>query len=334
MRKPWVNSFDPGHSFIRLDVTAMKWIEICVETDGEAAEAVSALFSEYSQSGTVLEEVWADTPPPHVIKVKAFLPAGQSAVLPRIEEAVWHLGQIYPLPALSVRWLSEADWMEAWKSDYDVQRVGRRILIKPSWQSCTADPDQIVIELDPGVAFGTGLHPSTRLCVVALEEYVQPGDHVLDVGTGSGILSIAAAKLGAGKVVALDIDNVALEIARENAARNGVQEIISLHRASVHPLSASDLSGSPVETFNARGIWNRAFDLLVMNIFANVIMQSAEAIAACLAADGLFVVSGIIEPQEHAVRQALAAAGLSVVERRVQKDWVALIGDAASSQMP
>jgi ribosomal protein L11 methyltransferase len=98
----------------------------------------------------------------------------------------------------------------------------------------------------------------------------------------------------------------------------------------VHPLSTPDWSGSPVETFNARGIWNRAFDLLLMNIFAHVIAQSAEAIAACLAADGLFVVSGIIEPQEQTVRQALAAAGLSVVERLVQKDWVALIGNAAS----
>ena len=321
-----VNAADPGQSWTRSDLTKMKWIEICVEADGEAAEAVSALFNEYTQFGAVFEELWPDTSQPHVIRVKTFLSAEHSEVLPRIEEALWHLGQIHPLPPPSLRWLSEADWMEAWKSDYRVQRIGRRVVIKPSWQSYTAAPGQVVIELDPGLAFGTGLHPSTRLCLVALEECLQQGDRVLDVGTGSGILSIAAAKLGAGSIVAVDIDNVALKVARENIARNSVQKIISLQRASLHPLSTSDQPGDRVETFNALGTWNGAFDLLLMNIFANVIVSSAEAIAACLTADGLFIVSGITEPQEHMTRQALAAAGLTVVKRRAQKDWVALIG--------
>lgn len=219
--------------------------------------------------------------------------------------------------------------MEAWKSDYGIQRIGCRVVIRPSWQSYTAAPDQVVIELDPSLAFGTGLHPSTQLCLVALEEYLQPGDRVLDVGTGSGILCIAAAKLGASSVVAVDIDNVALDVARENIARNSVQKVISLQRASLHPLSTSDQPGARVETFNALGTWNGAFDLLLMNIFANVIVRSAEAIAACLTADGLFIASGITEPQEHMIRQALAAAGLTVAKRRVQKDWVALIGRLA-----
>jgi len=304
----------------------MKWIEISVETDGEAAEAVSAVFNEYSQVGAVFEEVWADTSPPHAIRVKTFLSNEHSAVLPQIEQALWHLGQIYPLPSPSVRYLSETDWMEAWKSDYAVQRIGRRIVIKPSWQSYRAAPDQIVIEIDPGLTFGTGLHPSTRLCLAALEDYLQPGDRVLDAGTGSGILSIAAAKLGAGSVIAIDVDSTALEVARENVARNGVQKIISLQRASLYPIPTPGWPGGPVGAFNALGIWDGAFDLLVMNIFANVIARSAEAIASCLTADGLFVVAGIIEPQEHAVRQALATAGLTVVEHRAQKDWVALIG--------
>jgi ribosomal protein L11 methyltransferase len=309
-------------------------MEISVETDHEAAEAVSALFHEYGPNGAVVEELWEDGAESPVIRVKAYLSPQQSAALPQIEQALWHLGQIYPIPAPSTRWLSEADWMEAWKSDYTVQRIGRHIVVRPSWQYYAGAPDKVVIELDPGLAFGTGLHPSTRLCLEATEDYLRPGDVVLDVGTGSGILAIAAAKLGAAHIVALDVDAMALEVARENAVQNGVESAISLHRASLQPLafqrrqgrsdSCSSDGGTP--TVFALGTQAGGFDLLLMNILAKVIVESAEAIAACLADHGSFVVSGIIQSQEDSVRQALAAQGLQVIERRAQNDWVALIG--------
>ncbi len=323
---------------------AVKLIEISVEIDGEAAEAVTSLFNQYGQGGTVIEEI-----PPEdasalsskgtlapVVRAKAFLCAEHSAALPRIEEALWHLGRIYPIPAPTVRWLSEADWTEAWKAGYKTQRIGRRILIKPSWVRLDLRPGQprpaaqrrVVIELDPGLAFGTGLHPSTRLCLLAMEDYLQPGQRVLDVGTGSGILAIAAAKLGAESVVAIDIDDLALNVARENVQRNGVHESISLAKASLAPAETLDwlAPGSPVEVFNASGAWNEAFDLVLMNILPEVIADSAWALTECLASDGRFVVSGIVETREEFVRQALSAAGLGVAKRLVSKDWIALIG--------
>jgi ribosomal protein L11 methyltransferase len=313
-------------------------MEISVETDPEAAEAVSTLFHQYGQSRAIVEQTWEDGAESPSIRVKAYLSPQQSVALPQIEEALWHLGQIYPIPAPSIRWLSEADWLEAWKSGYSLQRIGRHIVVKPSWQDYTGAQDEVVVELDPGLAFGTGLHPSTRLCLEATEDYLQPGDLVLDVGTGSGILAIAAAKLGAAHVVALDVDAMALEVAQGNAVQNGVASVISLQRASLQPqaplrpqASADGRStNDEAPTFNPLISQVGAFDLLLMNIVARVIIHSAEAIAACLAADGSFVVSGIIRSQEDSVRQALAAQGLRITEYRVQNDWVALIGGKES----
>jgi len=329
MSESHVSPTCPDQPPVRSDPTELDWIEISMEADGEVAEAVSAVFHEYSVCGAIVEELWSEAPQPDVVRVKTFLPTDQEASLSQIEQAVWHLGQIYPLPPLSVRHLAETDWREAWKADYDVQRIGRHTVIKPSWQSYAAAPDEIVIELDPGLAFGTGLHPSTRLCLLAAEKHLRASASVLDVGTGSGILAVAAAKMGAGKVVAVDADGTALKVAQENIVRNDVQETVSLQRASLYPLSPSEGPDGPVGTFNAHGLWDGAFDLLLMNILANVIVRSAEAISACLAVDGVFVVSGITEAQEQTVRQALTAAGLTVLERYTQKDWVALVGRQA-----
>lgn len=312
----------------------MQLIEISVEIDGEAAEAVSTVFNQYGQGGTVIEELHPENLSlPPIVKAKTFLSEENQAALSRIEEALWHLGRIYPIPSPSVRWLSEADWADAWKVGYKPQRIGRRIRIQPSWQPCEPRADQVVIELDPGLAFGTGLHPSTRLCLLALEDCVQPVQRVLDVGTGSGILSIAAAKLGAGSIVAIDIDDLALQVARENIARNGVQASISLSKASLTPPTTYDwpAPNGRVEVFDADGHWNGAFDLILMNILAEVIAGSARELARCLAVGGTFILAGIIQAREALVREALAEAGLGVRRRLVQKDWVALIGGKESA---
>ena len=166
----------------------------------------------------------AAAPPPSTVIVKTYLPLDGTAgeAQRRLEEGLWHLGQIYPIPDPVIRELAEEDWAEAWKQQYHLLRVGRRIVIVPAWEAYAPAPGEVVIRLEPGMAFGTGLHPTTRLCLEALEAHLAPGCTVLDVGTGSGVLAIAAAKLGARSVLALDADPVAVSVARENVALNGV----------------------------------------------------------------------------------------------------------------
>jgi len=303
-----------------------KWIELSIEADGEAAEAVSAVFNRYSPGTVVFEELLAEEGREVLTRVKTFLPADQESLVGEIQQALWHLSQVSPLAPLSTRQLSQADWMNAWKSDYVAQQIGNRIVVKPSWNDHPATVGSIVIELDPGMAFGTGLHPSTRLSLVAMEEYTQAGNVVLDVGTGSGILAIAAAKMGAARAVGIDVNPTAVRVAQENVERNKVGDIVSVQRASLYPVPERNELAGAVGLFNADGSWTGAFDLLVMNILAPVIVKSAAAIAACLASDGIFVVSGLTKLQAPEVRRALRAAGLVVLKQRTRKDWVALVG--------
>src|SRR5512140_53 len=179
-------------------------LELAVGADAEGAEAIAALFSEHAYGGAVIEQTVTPEPgetidPARPFTVRAFLLLDESADEKRaaLEQAVWHLSLLRPLGELRERVLEEADWANAWKKFYSILHVGRRTVIKPSWLEYTAQPVECVIELDPGMAFGTGLHPTTRLCLAALEKYVQPGYSMLDVGTGSGILSIGGALYGA-----------------------------------------------------------------------------------------------------------------------------------------
>jgi ribosomal protein L11 methyltransferase len=303
-------------------------IEISVPADGEAAEAVCELFNRLVPGGAVVEISPSPTSPigreagGEAVTVKAYLPAGnqQPALRQALEAGLWYLRRLYSFPEPRFCELADADWAEAWKQHYTVQRVGRRLVVVPSWLDPTPVPDDpsglrpqgqsLVIRLDPGLAFGTGLHPSTRLCCAALEDLVQPGDRVLDVGTGSGILAIAAVRLGASRVLGLDIDPVAVRVAGENVALNDVADIVQVQHGTVQD-----------SKFNQTGIW----DLVVANILAPVIIDLAPGLAAGLAPGGRLIVSGIIADQAEAVTTALAAAGLAVVGRRQEGDWVALI---------
>jgi ribosomal protein L11 methyltransferase len=289
----------------------LSWLEVSVQVDGEAAEAVSEIFNRYGRGGAVLSTDFGDgSGDTAVVTVKTYLLLDEEGLETRrrIEEALWHLSQIYPLPLPEFREFTEDDWANAWKKHYHVVRVGQRIVIKPPWEEYKPRPEEVVIELDPGMAFGTGLHPTTQMCLQALEEHLEPGAKVLDLGTGSGILAIAAAKLGAGSVLALDNDPVAVRAAQANVQSNGVQNTVTIELGSLDKATEK-------------------FELLLVNILAKVIIELAgQGLTDRVLPTGLMIVAGIIEEQEAEVTVALRKHRVEIVERRQDKDWVTLVG--------
>jgi len=293
-------------------LNAQDWLEISVRVDGEAAEAVSQVFNRYGRGGAVVERLLSDGLGAHndvdELVVKTYVPADDSAVKREIEEALWHLGQLHPIPDPAFCVLTEADWAETWKAHYSVLHIGRRTVIVPRWQSYAPQAGEVVITLDPGMAFGTGTHPTTRLCLAALEEVIEPGTTVLDLGTGSGVLAIAAAKQGARSVRAVDVDRVAVSAARENVAANGVTNITQVELGSLDKADGQ-------------------YDLIMVNILAEVIHTLLdEGLADALKPGGTVIASGIIDDQEAEVETAFIQKGIEIVARRVEQDWIALIG--------
>jgi ribosomal protein L11 methyltransferase len=252
------------------------------------------------------------------VVVKTYIKPGErgEAIRRQLEEGLWYLSRIYPIPEPKFKFLREEDWAHAWKKYYKPMRIGQRVVLKPSWEEFLPEADDLVVELDPGMAFGTGLHPTTRLCVAALEATIQPGDQVLDVGTGSGVLAIVAAKLGASAIVATDIDPIAVTVARENVVING------LALAPAGPIDVRQESVPP-------GMAGR-FQVVVANILAEVIAGLFDAkyenvpLLEPLATDGTMLLSGIIEERAFLVEDAVARHGLAVVGREQEGDWVVL----------
>ncbi len=295
------------------------WLEIWLEVTGEGAEAAADVLRRYAHQGVAIEnrfpsDAWEDEPVPqdHLV-VRAYIPidAEVDAKRRQIEEALYYLSRIDPhIPPPSFRTVREEDWAEAWKQHYHPIRVGSRLLIKPAWLEVQAGPEDIVIELDPGMAFGTGTHPTTQLCLQACEWLVRPDTLMLDLGTGSGILAIAAAKLGARRIIARDIDEVAVRMTQDNARRNGVANRVVAQHGSLEGLLSSP----------------RRFDLGMANITANIIRELAsQGLQHLIRPGGAFVFSGILREQADDVAAVLASIGLVERDRREQGDWVLLI---------
>jgi ribosomal protein L11 methyltransferase len=306
------------------------WLELAVTCDPEAVEAVSEILSRVAPGGvgvepgfTLVDEgLGAAVDPAAPATVRAYVPARDaSAVRAAVEAVDRGLGHLQAfglrdIGELRTQVVHESDWASAWKRHVGVLRIGRGIVIRPTWRRHRRQPGDTVIAMDPGMAFGTGLHPTTRLCLAGIERWADDGRlatggardgraRLLDVGCGSGILAIAAARLGAGEILGVDTDPIAVEATLANARRNRVARRVRAGRGSL-PSGAGP------------------FDLVAANLIASVLVALAADLAAELVAGGRLLASGIFVDREGDVRAAFEAAGLRIVGRDGEGDWVAL----------
>jgi ribosomal protein L11 methyltransferase len=318
------------------------WLELSVTSTPEAVEAVTEVISRYTQGGVAIEEPYElfDDGQAHEpisgapVTCRVWIPDDADAEDTRahIENGLSMLRMIdaSAVGTLQVKRVAEEDWANAWKEYYQPLKLGARVVIRPSWRDYQPVDDEVVIDLDPGMAFGTGLHPTTRNCILLLEEAVQPGARVLDVGCGSGILSLAALKLGAASALALDVSAVAVEATRENARINGLTERVDTRLATLNGAAGEPYFPLPpdIETL---GEEIGTYDLVVANIIARVIAQLAPALVRATRPGGALIASGIIQERRDEAIQPLIAAGLTEIREVIEGDWVTLIGRRANS---
>jgi ribosomal protein L11 methyltransferase len=308
----------------------VKWSEISIHTTNEAIEPISNILHEAGASGVVIEdpfelakeredqfgEIYQLDPqdyPDEGVIVKAYLSVNSflAETVDGIKEAINGL-TLHNIDIgknkVSIIEVNEEDWATAWKKYYHPVKISERFTIVPTWEEYTpVNSDELIIELDPGMAFGTGTHPTTVMCIQALERTVKKGDRIIDVGTGSGVLSIAGAMLGAEKITALDLDQVAVTTAKMNIELNHVQEIVEV--------SQNNLLEGIVEPV----------DGIVANILAEVIVRFTDDASKIVKKDGYFIASGIIQQKKQDVKDALTKAGFEITETLLMEDWVALI---------
>jgi ribosomal protein L11 methyltransferase len=303
----------------------MQWIEAKIvfdHTDNDlAADLISNIFYDFGLQGVVVddpdiepEEPWAEDaisrPAQHA--VSGFIPNDSRAEsrCQILEERLLQLKhQLNIFFRISYKELDEQDWAHAWKAYFWPQKIGARMVVKPTWRDYQAAPGEIVIELDPGMAFGTGTHPTTALCLNMIEKYLSRGDSFLDVGTGSGILMIAAARFGAGRLCGVDKDEVALGVAADNLKLNRVDP-------QMFYLTGGNL-GAQI---------NVSFDFIVANIYSHVILELLDDITRLLTAGGIFVCSGIIQENKNAVLAAMEKLKFEILETALKEDWIAIAG--------
>ncbi|MDI3481150.1 MAG: ribosomal protein methyltransferase [Tepidanaerobacteraceae bacterium] len=305
----------------------MNWVEIKIKTSTEAIEAVSNLFYEAGVMGVVIEDPriylrpqdenqWDYIEIPEGIDFEEAVVTGylveDSSLAERvreIKEGVKRLPE-YGLNMgsgeMAIATVSDEDWANAWKKYYKPTRIGKSIVVKPSWEEYQPAAGEVVVDLDPGMAFGTGTHETTRLCMELLEKYMKKNYDVIDLGCGSGILSLVAGKLGASQVLAIDRDEVAVKVARENVQRNNLTSVVKVIKGD--------------------GLRNISFkaDIIVANIIADVIIDLSAQVPMNLKEGGIFLASGIIKDRKLSVMEALEKNGFDVIEESEKGEWVAL----------
>ncbi len=311
----------------------VEWIEIAVKTTTEAIEAVTNILYDAGVKGVVIEDpkdldfanqdeaTW-DYVDDRVFQfdyegalIKGYLLKSEGV----FEEILLIKNAIHYLPhygldigegVLETKEVHEEDWSENWKQYYKPTKIGHRVVIKPEWEEYEAAGDELVLVMNPGMAFGTGTHETTRMCLEAIEKEIQTGDQVLDIGCGSGILSILAAKLGAGKVIAVDLDEVAVSVAKENVLMNEVDGIVEVHY------------GNLMETIDPK---EEQGDLIVINIIADVIIAMGPSLSRYVKPEGKLILSGIILEKIKDVKKAMEKEGFQILREIQQGEWAALV---------
>jgi ribosomal protein L11 methyltransferase len=304
----------------------MKWIEAKVSFDhlepDLVADLVAAVFFDLDLQGVLIEdpslaenadlsEDAVASPVSHAV-IGYFVGDRRSEwiadrLVNKLERLRRDTGMSY---RVSYRQVDDQNWAEAWKVHFWPQRVGNHLVVKPTWRDYRQDKNDLIIELDPGMAFGTGTHPTTALCLELIEKHLQPGASFLDVGTGSGILMIAAALLGAKVVQGLDRDKMAVEVATENLIRNRID-----------PEKGSVRCGQLLH-----GI-DRTYDVVAANILTHVIMDLLDDLDRVLSPKGIFICSGILRAGKTSVLEKMSAAGFAPIDIRDREEWTAMVAE-------
>jgi len=306
----------------------MQWQEISVTTSEIMEEAVTNLFYEMGAAGVVIEDpnlinryvqedAWDAYEFPKemmetsYIIVKGYLPVDDKLplILEQFRGALAVISGFFQDAYVSVQLnkLNEEDWANSWKQYYKPQKISEKIVVVPGWEEYSPKEGEIIVELDPGMAFGTGSHPTTMMCIKAIEKYMIPGWRVADIGTGSGIIAISAAKLGAGAVCAVDLDALAARVATLNVKTNMVEDIVEVSQGNL-------LQGT-----------DKTFNIIVANIIANVVIEMAKDVYEKLEPSGIFIASGIIEDRQDDVITKLGEEGFKIIEVIEDKSWRGIV---------
>ncbi|MFB6363029.1 50S ribosomal protein L11 methyltransferase [Paenibacillus elgii] len=322
----------------------MRWHELTVHTTEEAIEMISNFIHEFGAGGVSIEESgtlnkkrdtslgqWYELPlndiPEGRAVIKGYFAEGtdMEAILEELKHSVDQLAE-YDIdtgnPVYELKDVDDEDWANAWKQYFKPLRVTDRLTIKPTWEEYTPEADELILELDPGMAFGTGTHATTSLCLRTLERVIQGGEDVIDVGTGSGILAIAAAKLGAKHVLALDLDPVAVSSATENVHLNGQDQQITVKLSDL--LQVLNEHKAEATGSGALGV-KLPVQVVVANILAEIILLFVQDVYEVLEPGGRYIVSGVIKSKQQAVEEALTSAGFELIEQTEEQDWVVLV---------
>jgi len=297
------------------------WLEASIVCSGELAEAVAEVFSRFSPDGVVMNSVTRydalghEEIPTGEMQVVAYFPQDEQseAIRRQLEEAIWHMSQIAPLGSIEYKLVLDQNWMETWKVNYKPLRIGRNLIVLPAWVDPALAEGRIPIIISPDMAFGTGTHPSTQLCMLALEKYGVKEIDVIDIGTGSGILSIEAAKLGANRILGVDNDPEAIPSAISNSVLNGVADRIIFE------------VGTHSDVLNRHDGLNQA-PRVIANILSPILAKMlSTGLGDLVSPSGLLFLGGILDHQAQALADLARSLGLTLRETLQQEDWVVLV---------